>query len=502
MTPEEIQNQQEEMLSLVKEMQETLTSVNTSSSELKEMQEKMKTEMEDRYTKQDERITLMTEKLDTVIEESAEERQEVWDLVLNKGTTIPKMLGYLDPVEKALYKPETQWTKAKGFVPTGQQYELSKEVMQMNDMLFIMGWHKSITSKENVSYAEAVKSFDLHKIFTHELGSHSELRKALNTATDGSGADFVPIGFSANLIDDIRLQLKVSALFNTITLPAKSGAFEAPIRGARQRAYLIGEPRTNDPSKIPAGEIPTGSIVFNAKRHGLRLLFTDDMDEDSAVAIMPLVLEELAQAIADGQEDAIVNGDVTATHQDSDVTGADDVRKSFPGLRFLSGGASGTAAIDISTFSIENVRAIRKAMGKYGVNPNDLAWIVSISAMIQMLSIDEVLTMDKIGTKATILNGQLASLDGSPVVVSEFMRQDLNTSGVFDGATETDTSILLAHRRSFVSGIKPSGIQVDTDKDIETLMNVAVISRRLDFQRTLTPTSAEQNVGLGYSLTS
>lgn len=499
MTPEEQQAQNEEILKLAKEMQETLTDVSKTSSEVREAQEAMKLDLAEKFGKQKDFQTMTEMKLKTLTDEVEDENKQVWDLVLHKGTKIPKQLGYLNPVERALYKPETRWTKRKGWEHTGHAYEVSKDLMDMNDMLFIMGWHKSITSKENISFENAVKSFDLHKIFLLELQNNSDLRKALNTATTGEGADWVPQGFSANLIDDIRLQLKVAALFNTITLPAKSGAFEVPLRGSRKRAYLIGEATTDEPTKVPAVTIATGSLVFTAKRHGLRMLFTDDMDEDSAIAIMPIVREELVQAISDAQEDMIISGDTTATHQDSDVTSADDVRKSANGLRKLSGGSSGAAAINISTLNTANLRAIRKAMGRFGVNSADLAWVVSISGYIQMLSITEVITMDQIGSRATILSGQMAAFDGSPVIVSEFMRDDLNTSGVHDG-TETDTQILLVHRRSFVTGVKPSGIQIDTDRDIETLMNVAVISRRIDFQRVITPTSVEQNVGNGYGL--
>ena len=499
MTPEE---QQTEIIGIVKNMQEVLTSVEQNSADQKEYQEKMKVDLESRFAKIEEFQTVATAKLETLTDEKQHESQEIWDLVMHEGTKIPKSLGYLNPVERALYRPQTKYLHGKGYVHSGKAYDLDEQVMEINDMLFVMGWHKAITSKEGITYEEAVKSLDLHKIFMLELKQNSDLRKALNTATTGEGAEWVPTGFSAQLIDDIRLALKVAALFNTITLPAKSGAFEIPVKGARKRAYLVGEPNTDEPTKIGTATPPTGSITFTAKRHGLRMLFTDDMDEDSAISIMPLIRSEIVQAIVDAHEDAIVNGDITATHQDSDVTSADDVRKSWLGLRKLSGGSNGVAAVDISTLSTTNLRAIRKKMGRFGVNSNDLAWIVGISGFIQMLSNSDVLTVDKIGARATLLSGQMASFDGAPMIVSEFVRQDLNTSGVHDGATETDTQILLVHRRSFVTGVKPSGMMVDTDRDINTLMNVAVASRRLDFQRVITPVSGEQNVGNGYSLTS
>jgi len=233
------------------------------------------------------------------------------------------------------------------------------------------------------------------------------------------------------------------------------------------------------------------------------MLFSDEMDEDSAIAIMPLLRMELIQAIADAQENAILNGDTASTHMDSDITSALDVCKSWIGLRKHGNNSSGNAAVDISTLSTSNLRAIRKAMGKYGVNPKKNAWITGISGFIQMLSITEVITMDKFGSKATILNGQLAQFDGSPVMVSEFMRQDLNTSGVYDGTTETDTEILLVHTPAFRNAEKPGGLKIETARDIETGQNIAVAHRRLDFKQVNSPVgTAEETVGVGYSLTS
>ncbi len=141
-------------------------------------------------------------------------------------------------------------------------------------------------------------------------------------------------------------------------------------------------------------------------------------------------------------------------------------------------------------------------MGRFGIICTKLAWIAGISGFIQMLSISEVLTMDKFGANATIRSGQLAQFDGSPIIVSEFIRQDLNLSGVYDGATTSDTIILLVHTPAFRSAEKPSGIRIETDRDITTGQNIAVASRRLDFKQVMTPGSSEETVAVGYSLTS
>lgn len=495
----------DKILKSILEVKEAIENVSDSAAETKERQVKAEKELRDEIAGVKDQLITANAVIEDLAEDKKAEEKSVFDVVMKGGAL--KGWGYHDPVTRALYKSHAHWKPGQGWTHDGKAYGVDPDVMLMNDMLYLLGNHLSINSEKNFGehrdYRRCVQGLETYKLFRYELERSSELRKALNTSTDGEGQDFVPTGFSASLIDDVRLALKVAGLFPTITMPARSGAFENPIRGARQSAYLIGEPTSDSASKIPAVTAPTDKVSFSAKTHGVRMLWSYDIDEDSAIAIMPFARQELVQALADGEETSIVNGDTSTTHQDSDVTAANDVRKSFLGLRYHAGGSSGNAAVDISTLSLDNLRAIRRNMGRFGVNPRELAYITSISSYIQLLTVDEVLTMDKIGNLGTVMQGQLGSIDGIPIVVSEFMREDLNTSGVYDGSTTTDTILLLANTRSFYKAYKPGGVKVETGSDIETQQKIAVASRRLDFKQVITPgASGEETVGLGYSLTS
>jgi hypothetical protein len=68
--------------------------------------------------------------------------------------------------------------------------------------------------------------------------------------------------------------------------------------------------------------------------------------------------------------------------------------------------------------------------GKYSVKPENLAWVVDASTYATWLGLTEVITIDKFGPNATVLTGQLATVDGIPVIVSGEM-----------GLTEADGKI-------------------------------------------------------------
>jgi HK97 family phage major capsid protein len=273
--------------------------------------------------------------------------------------------------------------------------------------------------------------------------------------------------------------------------------FKLPIDGADAVAYLTAESTSDTATKITASTPGTNNVTFDAVKLACRVLVSTELEEDSVVAILPLLRDKIVQALAEAQENATINGDTDGTHMDSDVTAATDVRKAWDGYRKL---ALGAAKVDCSTFSITNLRAIRTAMGKYGVNPSNLAWIAGISVFNKMLGLDEVMTVDKYGPGATILTGELAKLDGIPIIVSEFIREDLNASGVYDGVTTDTTVVPLVYRSGFLYGDRRSiTLKVSQELYMETDQDVAIATQRLDFQPVLDAAS-EPVVGLGYNI--
>ena len=339
------------------------------------------------------------------------------------------------------------------------------------------------------------------KYWAQHATSESELRKAMDTAASAEGGSWVPTGFSADLIDRVRLELKVAALFSRIDMPRNP--YELPIVASDAIAYLVAENTADVGTKISASTPGTGKVTLSAVKLGARVLFSEELDEDSIIPIMPFLRENITAALSGAWEDATINGDTAGTHQDSDVTSASDRRKAFDGLRKMC--QSGNK-VSLATFNLENMRTIRKKLGKYGVIPTNLAWITGTSGYMQLLGLEDssgnqvVTTVDKYGPNATILSGELAKLDGIPVVVSEYVREDLNASGVYDGTTTTRTLMVLVYRGGFIYGDRRR-ITMKTDEDIETDQQLMVCTQRLDFEDRF-DASTNNTIALGYNLTS
>ena len=123
----------------------------------------------------------------------------------------------------------------------------------------------------------------------------------------------------------------------------------------------------------------TAAATFDAEILGGRTLFSRSLEADSALAILPFAQRKLVLAFTNGEEMAILDGDTDGTHQDADVQalGATDVRSSWDGLRKR---ALANAYAAVTTTTAANLGSIRALMGKWGVNPADLAFIIGVSA--------------------------------------------------------------------------------------------------------------------------
>lgn len=304
---------------------------------------------------------------------------------------------------------------------------------------------------------------------------------AVDTQTGGEGQEYVPRHLSATTIQRVNLMLKVMALFPSIDMPTQP--FDIPgLSLVRQRGGIHAE-QTADTgqAKFKALTPGTRKITLDAKKFAGRVMVSREAEEDSIIAVLPWIMSELTDWLAADQEDAGLNGDLTATHMDSDTTATDDPRKFWAGLR---AGAPSGAKTDGSNgdLSVAMLRANRGKMGKYGVDPKKLAHIVGIKNYIQLLSDSAVLTLDKYGDKTPILTGELARVDGAPLIVSEYIRQDLNASGVYDDTTTNRSAAVTVHTSGYLTGSR-RGVTLETLRELyaESDQDAVIASLRKAF---------------------
>lgn len=280
------------------------------------------------------------------------------------------------------------------------------------------------------------------------------MNAAVDTVTTGEGKEFVPRDLSSQLIERVNLELRVLALFPEMVMP--TNPFDIPARGLVRQRLGSGAEATGDSGNTAVKKVTAASrkITLTAAKFWGEILVSKEAEEDSIIAVLDFLREELVDFLMADLEDCSINGDTAGTHRDDDSNASGDPRKNWEGLRKLAATNSAQRDHGGGDLNVAGLRANRKAMGKYGINPGELAHIVGLTEYIDLLSDSNVITVDKYGANATLLSGELGRADGAPLVVSEYVREDLDANGVRPAVAGTKTVAITANRKALLRGTR------------------------------------------------
>jgi len=319
--------------------------------------------------------------------------------------------------------------------------------------------------------------------------------KAFSTTIN---ADWIPTEVASMYIPEFELDRELIGKMKQVTMP--TSPYHLPTAGSFTKARRGTEGQTATESSFA-----TDKLEFIARKFLEYYVIPEETNEDTAPDIVGLARNELTQAHMRAFESTALNGTLIGTaHIDADTQAgaADLAEKNFHGLRYyaLQNSANGGTADALNAvLSDAFLRKMRAQMKNLGVNPLDCMWIVGAVGYLQMLGTEDVVTIDKLGSAATILKGQLGSYQGIPIVQSGFLRDDLNATGVNDGVTTDRTGLLMIHRnRWYWATRRPIRLALRPSRSADDQFEMASYSR-VDFKGH--PQSAsEVGVVYGYNI--
>lgn len=369
-------------------------------------------------------------------------------------------------IRSMIHKPEAVFAPGDPRIEDMKGYQEAAETIYLIDL---------ILSKHGRGYKGPQSLKYWNDVY---VPAHNQFRKAMDTATTAEGTEWVPTMTSAQFQELYDLEMGVERLFMHFPMPSKS--YDWPIQTSHATAYLPGESTGDSATNITASTPGTSKVTFTAKKLAVRILTSTEFVEDSIIEALPFIRQELAAVLARGVEDAIINGDTAATHQDSNVTDSTDRRKAWLGLRAWC--VDQTNSTDLNgAFALTALTASRKSMGKYGVNEKALVHILAPVTYLSALADTNVLTWDKFGPNATGLTGTLPKYAGVDIIASEFVPVNLNASGVYDGSTTDNTTTITVNKECWKVGDRRV-VTIDADKIISTDQFELVGTIRKDFQ--------------------
>tara|TARA_Y100000310_G_scaffold345345_1_gene463971 strand:- start:208 stop:1749 length:1542 start_codon:yes stop_codon:yes gene_type:complete len=349
-----------------------------------------------------------------------------------------------------------------------------------------------------------------YELYKHLLRCPSRsLRVAIEKAfydTSGSGAEWIPDQFIPSVYQAFQVPRRLRALLQVV--PVTGNTVLRPRLTVGARPYIKGNISTDDPRRYTASTPTTADTTISMSGLAVRCIVDDAALEDSAVAAGTILRREIVNALDDGFEDAMINADSNATHQDtalsswnvrsrwgaSGLGGDADHRRYFLGWRAAAFDASQTTDLS-GTMSAANFATMKGSLGERGVG--NLVCVTSPEAMVKdFLTLTQVLTVDAYGPAATIHTGELGQLLGTPLILSRFVSNDLPVSGLYTTAGAT-TGAVLADLDAWQRYVK-RGATVEVDKEIVSgsVNMVATIREVMD-----TPdAAATANCHFGFNL--
>lgn len=360
---------------------------------------------------------------------------------------------------RMLYTPSPQWGKMADF-----HREWSDACNQVALVHACMKHNKQYMGPRSL---RSWKRFD-------EI--HADFTKALSATVTGFGDEWVPTLLSANLITLIEDAAVIAGMFRVLPMP--SNPWDNPILTSAMSIYLYSEATVDYAEAIRRSTPGTGKRTMTAVGFGGASLISRDATEDSIIAGIPLLQAQIVKAFARGLDDAIINGDATATHRDTQHSmAAYDHRHAWDGLRHLAN-ADGkeyncqtVSAPNTAYWESEDIIEIIRLMGNVAQVSrwNDLVIIMSLDKYLTAMTWEKTISFHHFGPDTTLKvgPGAIKTLYGIPVFTSEFIRNDYTSAGIYTGASDDLSLCLVVYTPAFWRGTRRA-FDLESEKILDT----------------------------------
>lgn len=265
--------------------------------------------------------------------------------------------------------------------------------------------------------------------------------------------------FATNFWMDVRRDLVVEQMFRTISM--NTASMRLPVVPDQGYANYIAVDNLKGPNSTAAvngGNRPTEVNLIAHKLSAADRVGIEET-EDTILPILGLIRDNLMRRMSRSSDRSLLRG--------VGATAADPIK----GLAQYALDAGNNYELSIGggdKFTALHLQKARRQLGVFGLRPRDIAYVLSTDAYYDLLEDPDMRKYFDVGpADATILNGQVASVNGTPIILSdEFAAKGVNA-----------TAGLVVNMRNFVVG-NLRNITLRTDTEIASDSNLLVATRR------------------------
>jgi HK97 family phage prohead protease/HK97 family phage major capsid protein len=314
-------------------------------------------------------------------------------------------------------------------------------------------------SKAAVEYTDREKAVLLAKIKGVELNGTKFGRDMIEKAgAHVPGAIPWELEVSLSMENEIRRKLVVASLITPIAM--KTNVMTMPVNPEAGFATWVTNAQFGTTASTGAAQThQLKEITLNAYKVATAEYMAYEEEEDSLLALLPIVRDAMVRRVAKAVDLAFLRGA---------GTGGDPV-KGFA----IYDATSAVTPTNTGVATIANLRALRQDLGVWGLTQSEMVYVVSTDIYYNLLDDTLFQTMDKVGTQATLLTGQIGMIGQTPVIVSDAFPAKAG------GAATASTNIgaICVAAANFIAG-NQRGLRMDTQDLVETQRRVMVASLR------------------------
>ena len=315
-------------------------------------------------------------------------------------------------------------------------------------------WGHPLVARQWIRFTEAARQLGgrsgdyLRKIISGEI----DIRAISGSA--GSGGELISQPTISAVRRPTDLARRIPGLVVSREVP--SSTFKAPIVTGRALAKRRGT-TANDPSRYPVSNFTSADTSISVFDRTITAILDMLWATDNGLVLgdpIGFVMDWLMQGDADSLEMAFLHGDTAGTHMDTlstwtmgglytagDLDGSDSMLKAWIGFRgrahddskTTSAGGTFAAATHFAAMDLLGVRA-----GTGGV----VAMTGLHALYTQILPLADFTTVDKFGPRATLLTGEIGAIGGVPVIVSQMLPNQFDSSsGLYTGSNASSIMV-------------------------------------------------------------
>lgn len=344
------------------------------------------------------------------------------------------------------------------------------------------------------------------RIDKRNIKAYEAAFRAMDTAESGYGNQLVGAQYVGDLWSAARQQTQVMNLIPSMEMTAPTAY--VPVEVDFPELLYVSESTASNSSNYTTVKTGSNRVSLDAKKFVTHQMYSGELEEDSIVPFVAMLRGQQAKSLAFYPDSMILNGDTTNAGTGNinldDADPADTKHYlAWDGIRHAAiVDATGQAHNVAGAVSLNTLNTLKTLCydTTYYHNwgfpnmSNDFVYVADVTTAQKIAQLDEVISARiMLGQNANLLNGQVGSFIGHPVLAVDAMsKTEADGKVSTTGSNNVKGQIVAFNPNGVVWGWRRR-VKVETERIPATDQNRIVLSLRAGFGR-FTPTGAASGI--------